>query len=218
MKKLIISFLLLIIVGHPVNAQCWKNRAEWETYFKAKISNLDPIEGIWSNSNTVKVYDNYNRLVDSRYNSQAQTIAIFKEGNTYKTCAIGGNETFKMNFENSATSDIYLMQLTYNSTYATVKADAILKGGGLLEFSYNKPATQLKSEMGSNYIQGVSVIFEHSWIKISPKTEDYNSTQASSGTGFAISSDGYIVTNFHVTNGSANIKVRGINGDFSKNL
>lgn len=38
----------------------------------------------------------------------------------------------------------------------------------------------------------------------------------SSGTGYAISSNGYIVTNHHVTNGASSIKVRGINGDFSK--
>lgn len=40
--------------------------------------------------------------------------------------------------------------------------------------------------------------------------------QKSSGTGYAISSNGYIVTNHHVTNGATSIKIRGINGDFSK--
>ncbi len=38
----------------------------------------------------------------------------------------------------------------------------------------------------------------------------------SSGTGFAISSSGIIVTNQHVINRASLIKVRGINGDFSK--
>jgi len=40
--------------------------------------------------------------------------------------------------------------------------------------------------------------------------------QKSSGTGYAISSNGYIVTNHHVTNGATSIKIRGIKGDFSK--
>ena len=39
---------------------------------------------------------------------------------------------------------------------------------------------------------------------------------ASSGTGYAISSNGYIVTNHHVTEGATSIKIRGVNGDFSK--
>lgn len=38
----------------------------------------------------------------------------------------------------------------------------------------------------------------------------------SSGTGFALSSNGYIVTNHHVTKGASSINVRGINGNFSK--
>lgn len=37
-----------------------------------------------------------------------------------------------------------------------------------------------------------------------------------SGTGFAISSDGYIVTNHHVINNAKSIRIKGINGDFSK--
>lgn len=37
-----------------------------------------------------------------------------------------------------------------------------------------------------------------------------------SGTGYAISSNGYIVTNHHVINGARSIIVRGINGDFTK--
>lgn len=44
----------------------------------------------------------------------------------------------------------------------------------------------------------------------SPKSSDL------SGTGFAISSDGFIVTNQHIINNTKEIYVRGINGDFSK--
>lgn len=58
------------------------------------------------------------------------------------------------------------------------------------------------------------------YIKMFPSSTDNfansPSEGASSGTGYAISSDGYIVTNHHVTNGANSIKVRGVNGDFSK--
>ena len=58
------------------------------------------------------------------------------------------------------------------------------------------------------------------YIKMFPTSSDNFSNSpsesASSGTGYAISSNGYIVTNHHVTNGANTIKVRGINGDFSK--
>lgn len=57
------------------------------------------------------------------------------------------------------------------------------------------------------------------YIKMFPSLSENVSIpteSASSGTGFALSSNGYIVTNYHVTHGANSIKVRGINGDFSK--
>ena len=58
------------------------------------------------------------------------------------------------------------------------------------------------------------------YIKMFPSSTDIiansPSEGASSGTGYAISSNGYIVTNHHVTNGATSIKIRGVNGDFSK--
>jgi len=62
---------------------------------------------------------------------------------------------------------------------------------------------------------------EDLYIKLYPTIND-NITQSSgaakpaSGTGFAISSNGIIVTNFHVIDGAKTIKVRGINSDFNK--
>lgn len=49
-------------------------------------------------------------------------------------------------------------------------------------------------------------------------TPNINNLDKSSGTGYALSSNGYIITNHHVTNGSSSIKVKGINGDFSNSF
>jgi S1-C subfamily serine protease len=58
------------------------------------------------------------------------------------------------------------------------------------------------------------------FIKMFPSaTDNIDNTPsegASSGTGYAISSNGYIVTNHHVTNGATSIKIRGIKEDFTK--
>lgn len=53
------------------------------------------------------------------------------------------------------------------------------------------------------------------YIKLLPSSDNFG-VEKSSGTGFAISSNGYIVTNYHVTEGAKKIAVRGVNGDFSK--
>ena len=44
----------------------------------------------------------------------------------------------------------------------------------------------------------------------------YVSYSQSQGTGFAISSNGYIATNYHVVEGQDKIKVKGIKGEFTQ--
>lgn len=59
------------------------------------------------------------------------------------------------------------------------------------------------------------------YIKLYPTAYDNivqsgNQSKPASGTGFGISSNGIIVTNYHVIEGAKTIKVRGINSDFNK--
>jgi S1-C subfamily serine protease len=48
-----------------------------------------------------------------------------------------------------------------------------------------------------------------------PDSNEINA-QVATGTGFALTSDGLIATNYHVIEGANSIKVKGVNGDFSK--
>ena len=58
------------------------------------------------------------------------------------------------------------------------------------------------------------------YVKMYPTASDnigeVNPEQKSSGTGFALTSSGLIVTNYHVIEDAKTIKVRGINGSFDK--
>lgn len=59
------------------------------------------------------------------------------------------------------------------------------------------------------------------YLKLFPTSKDQtpqNRQYASSGTGFLISNEGYIVTNHHVIKDANRITVRGLNGDFSKSI
>ena len=59
---------------------------------------------------------------------------------------------------------------------------------------------------------------EQLYLKLYPKSSINSNIKGgtTSGTGFAISSDGYIVTNHHVIDGVENLTVKGVNGDFDK--
>lgn len=62
---------------------------------------------------------------------------------------------------------------------------------------------------------------EDLYLKLYPTANDNviqsgNQSKLTSGTGFGISSNGIIVTNFHVIDGAKIIKVRGVNLDFNK--
>ena len=59
------------------------------------------------------------------------------------------------------------------------------------------------------------------FLKLYPTANDNiaqsnSASKIGSGTGFAISSNGIIVTNYHVIEGAKTIKVRGVNSDFNK--
>lgn len=82
-----------------------------------------------------------------------------------------------------------------------------------------------KSENKNSYITFENGLFnlllegdKSVYVKMYPINNDsqIGNQEKSSGTGFALTSNGYIVTNYHVTNGATTIKVRGVNGDFSK--
>jgi S1-C subfamily serine protease len=52
--------------------------------------------------------------------------------------------------------------------------------------------------------------------RIFPYSRDFARETGSTGTGFLLNREGYVVTNFHVIEGTKHIMVRGINGDFEK--
>jgi len=63
-----------------------------------------------------------------------------------------------------------------------------------------------------NIIENIEDGFK--WLNVIINNPDNNIK--STGTGFALSSSGYIITNHHVVENANSIKVRGLNGDFSK--
>ncbi len=215
--KFVLTTVILSLFVHKSFGQCLGNEQAFKDYYIKNITTIDLLEGIWSTNTTIKIYNQYNQLIDSKYIPQVAQWAMIMNGNKFEVCSIGDNsDNTTIIFSKTASTGVYLYQKTFSGTNAITKANAIISPDGLLEYSYEVPDEVVREIMGSNYINGISMTVEIKMIKLFPTTEDMQKFSPTSGTGFAISSDGYIVTNHHVINGATNIKVRGVNGDFSK--
>jgi len=137
----------------------------------------------------------------------------------YKLGCIKDGETYK------------LVYLSYGGTYMSwwkvgdVKAilrpsatTGIFKGDWYMaDKSINSDAYIL---FDGNTLKTVVEGEESGYLKMYPTGSGSISSGSpkSSGTGFAISSNGYIVTNYHVIENAKSIEVKGINGNFTRKL
>jgi len=212
-----LTTILFSLITSQSFGQCLGTEGAFKDFYKKNISTLDPLEGIWSANSTVKIYNQYNQLVDSKYNPQAAQWAIIKDGYKFKACGINNNDDNSIIiFNKTASTGVYLYQKTFEGSYAVAKANAVISSGGLLEYSYEIPKEELRYRLRDKYVNGISATVEIKMIKLFPSLEDIQKIAPASGTGFGITSNGLIVTNSHVINGASKISVRGINGDFSK--
>ncbi len=208
-KKTLITVLVATLIP-MLSIYCQPSsysEAEWEAYFSNRIQDLDPIEGIWDFSQKCGTP---NCLASE---SKSYRRYIYKSGKTYVITAGNIEQDKRLGtvrfFRKTSIPDVYLSQEDHYGEKVTAKA--FLANKVLLEWTvvypefYHPSIGTIKSET-----------YKNTCIKLFPKLEDYNQKQKSSGTGFAISSNGIIVTNYHVIDGANTIKVRGINSDFHK--
>ena len=137
----------------------------------------------------------------------------------YKLGCIKDGETYK------------IVYLSYGGTYmswwkvgdvkATLRPSAttgVFKGDWYMaDKSINSDAYIF---FDGNTLKTVVAGEESGYLKMYPTGSGSISSgsQKSSGTGFAISSNGYIVTNYHVIQNAKSIEVKGINGNFTRKL
>lgn len=221
MKKIFVLTILTLCLFEISFTQTYRTREEWENYFKANITSLDPIEGLWNATITPTVTS----VSSGRQNGGDQTLtnlyAVVKGDVGFDAICIECSLPWVTTFEKSANPKLYFYKENIPGARLGVTVNVVLSDIGVLDFSYYYPDS-FKKKMLPNAstasIYDIRMNVKCLWIKAFPMQTDINKSIPSSGTGFAISKDGIIVTNYHVVENGKTIVVKGINGDFNRSL
>ncbi|MDD2635554.1 MAG: hypothetical protein PHW82_08660 [Bacteroidales bacterium] len=169
MKTLIT--VLFMFYSFCVFSQAFTTQSEWEAYFISATDKLDPIEGIWKITSTMKIYNDNNQLIYTKNDTQIRTKVVYKLNNKFISHTIVGNDSYVVMFSNTATSNHYLVNIYNKNAFSTAKTTATMTDSGLLEFSYEKPDDLMKYGSGGHHIIGTIITFEHQWVKIYPNLQ-----------------------------------------------
>ncbi|MBN1187521.1 MAG: trypsin-like peptidase domain-containing protein [Bacteroidales bacterium] len=159
-----------------------------------KKNGLDVIEGIYENTNSGKI--------DNKYR-----LALIRKGETYEIVYLGGNDNGKW--------EIGDIKAILNKTASP----------NIYKVKWYMADKRVSEDLYITFDTGLMKIIwtdghpESLYIKLYPTSTSNTSNSTNgktSGTGFAISTNGYIATNYHVVKDANKISVRGIKGDFSK--
>jgi len=217
-------------------SQCFNNETHYKKYFKENLNKLDPIEGIYSISSTYsKYYKGVKVGTDEEPNSSV--CAIIKHDDDFILCDLQGYNSIINYSKFSLTSieGLYLWKNSNSQFHCLNGANAKLTNKNFLEFSYKgseeeiiqhykyaekelNMAGEVSDQRHKELIRETQLLHEFKLIKTFPTEQEKSATTKSeivSGTGFAISSKPYIVTNYHVISKANTIKVRGVNNDYS---
>jgi S1-C subfamily serine protease len=217
MKILLSAFICCLSIN--LFGQCLDNETEFKKYFTENSASLDPIEGIWSTDFSVRVYDIYGNLLRKDKNELPGTsVIIRRNGNEFVSCpikALSGSSGKEATFLKTAANGIYVHNIPFDITSENVQCNATLNNG-ILDYSYELPE-QIADEISKiRSRKKMKFAYDVQMIKLFPTEADLKSNRKLTGSGFAISSNGIIATNYHVVENAKSIKIKGGNLDFNK--
>ena len=215
MKKIgLFLFGIIVSVGFVFSQKSvnniWSVNGYNELNAKQYFDNspIDPIEGIWQSNDGFKFAIEKDVEDNNRTDKKYRVIILSHNVNSafWKPTQIKGfiertsiNELYTM--------DYYLARDVPENENNIVVLTCLggLESDVLFSFTRNDNGEKLV------------------WVKLYPESKKNNNdnstienSQASSGTGFAISSNGFIVTNHHVIDGAKKIEIKGVSQNFNK--
>jgi V8-like Glu-specific endopeptidase len=171
--------------------------------------NLDNLKKEWSQTGTDALEGIYERVIG--YEGPKYTLAIKKKTNTeYQAIYISGGD-------NGIWSEGNLKAKIFRTAKQNIfKVQWYMDDKSINENLY------ISFDDGTMEVIWADDRPKDMYLKLYPTSEiaipSSNRTISSSGTGFAINKNGYLLTNHHVIEGANSIRVKGINSNFEKYL
>ncbi|MGV8112762.1 hypothetical protein SDC9_66290 [bioreactor metagenome] len=198
MKQLVTIAFILLTTSLFAQSTSWneyKLKEHWKT------SGTDEIEGIYElvggNYSAAKYKVALKKLNSANYQ------LIFLTSDYFENRYLWKEGDLKANLE--LTASAYLFKAKWYQSNKSINSGVYV--------SFEKGTMAVMTDDGRKDL----------FLKLYPTAADNISSspsqlipRVSSGTGFGISSNGIIITNFHVIDGAKTIKIRGINSDFNK--
>lgn len=189
-------------------------KKDFITMLDSRLSDLDPIEGVYYVSFNKMAVDRDNGSSSSNGSESKFCAIINSNDNEYVAYLIGTEmkldtrmECWVKKFVKIGESNVYAV-VNHNDSESKWAEDGKL----VLEDPYKFEVTLRQG--GNNWYNWY---VQCEFVKDYPPASVYEQIQKAewTGTGFAIA-DGYIATNYHVTNGAKTINIKGINGDMKE--
>ena len=210
--KYLKSFCTLLLMS--VYCCVWASEDSVRSYLDSNKGSLHPVEGIWQSTDGFK----YGIICSNNYSSTKSFTMEILSTPIPELFPVGDN---KGTITEGSVNGVYSLEYVCKKWYNDFLGNLFSLGGiSNTERTIQNLILTQKSDflMSFQRLDGKTV----SLYKLYPKEDSIQSNSSSarssgkSGTGFFVSSNGYIITNSHVVEGARNIKVTKVNGDSYK--
>lgn len=155
----------------PLTDSCrFRSRGEFESYFNANISSLNPIEGIWKMVSKKSHYVN-NNFLEYLEDEVAREVAILNKGDHFK-CYETDGKSIEAKFFIISQGGRYLYKEYFNLVREEITSFVHMEKEGYFKHTYAIPEKWAKYQLQGEFFPGDKLLNELKWEKIFPLSQN----------------------------------------------